>query len=283
MEFINIKKAKFVLDRGFYSKDNVNSMYKSNYKFIISGRNNISLIKDYIEKVRQDIGSVSNYEVEYEIYCLTKKHKWKYPCKTKNDMETSKNKLMYVHVYYDAIKAEQEKKKFAGKLTIAKQAFVDGSCSDSQRELCNKFFITDRKKLVPNQEIINNHVKNFGFFVLLSNHISDAKIVLSIYRNKDIIEKTFYNLKNRLDMKRSKVSSEESLEGKIFVQFIALMYIAYIHQVMLKYQLYKKYSIPLLFDEIDIIEIFQYQNKKTHFSEITKKQLHILECFNTTI
>lgn len=131
-----------------------------------------------------------------------------------------------------------------------------------------------------NQEAIDAHMKKFGYFVLLSNHIADANTGISIYRNKDVVEKTFCNLKNRLDMKRTKVSSEEALEGKLFVQFVALIYISYIHKIMLKNDLYKNYSIASLLDEIDVIEIFNYSGKKIHFSEITKKQHDILRCFD---
>jgi len=38
--------------------------------------------------------------------------------------------------------------------------------------------------------------------------------------------KAFGNLKEQLNMRRNYVSSEESLEGKVFVQFIALIYLS---------------------------------------------------------
>jgi len=64
------------------------------------------------------------------------------------------------------------------------------------------------------------------------------------------------------------------------VQFVALIFISYIHQIMLKNNLYKNYSIQSLMDELDVIEGFDYQNKKFHTGEITKKQLAIFKCFN---
>ena len=126
-------------------------------------------------------------------------------------------------------------------------------------------------------------MQNFGYFVLLSNHTTDADTAISIYRNKDVVEKTFFNLKNRLDMKRTKVSSEELLEGKIFVNFIALIYISYIHKIMSNNNLYKNYSMASLLDEIDVIESYEYHGKKNHVSEITKKQKEILQYFNIVL
>ncbi len=69
-------------------------------------------------------------------------------------------------------------------------------------------------------------------------------------------------------MKRTKVSSEESLEGKIFIQFVALIYISFIHQIMSNNNPYKNYSMASLLDEIDVIEIFEYKGKKIMYLKL---------------
>lgn len=38
-----------------------------------------------------------------------------------------------------------------------------------------------------------------------------------------------------------------------------------------------------MLDELDVIEIFEYSSKKTHFSEITKKQKRLLAYFDITL
>lgn len=136
--------------------------------------------------------------------------------------------------------------------------------------------------------MIKKHVKSFGYFVLLSNQIKDPSIALSIYRNKDLIEKSFGNLKNRLNMRRTAVCSSENLEGKLFVQFIALIYVSYIHKVMKDNHLYKNHTMQTLLDDLDIIERFDYPEHKYHCSEITKSSvifIHVLAltlrtCYN---
>lgn len=287
MNFLGLKKVNFVLDRGFYSADNINSLYRNHHKFVIAGRANAALIKSSIEEMQETIKDFSNYNGEHDIYCLTKESRWKYEYQNRKGEKASSNRLLYIHGYYDGIRAEQEKKAFIKKLKLVEEAFNDDSCSDIQKALFDRYFIlgesNDRISFTHNQAAINAHMKKFGYFVLLSNHITDAGTALSIYRNKDVIEKTFCNLKNRLDMKRTKVSSEECLEGKLFIQFVALIYISYIHQIMLNNNLYKNYSIASLLDEIDVIEIFNYFGKKAHVSEITKKQRDILHCFNINL
>lgn len=48
----------------------------------------------------------------------------------------------------------------------------------------------------------------------------------------DIVEKGFGNLKNRLKFRRMGVSSELSLNGKLFVEFVALIYLSYVKKKM---------------------------------------------------
>ncbi len=55
--------------------------------------------------------------------------------------------------------------------------------------------------------------------------------MLHIYRNKDLIEKAFGNLKERLNLRSTLVFPKENLDGKLFVPFVAL-YLAYIDAAM---------------------------------------------------
>ncbi len=72
-------------------------------------------------------------------------------------------------------------------------------------------------QLTPKQRAIDEAQKNYGYFALISNEIKDPLEALRIYRARDIIEKAFGNLKDRLNMRRTAVSSDESLDGKLFV------------------------------------------------------------------
>ena len=103
--------------------------------------------------------------------------------------------------------------------------------------------------LIHKQEVIDAVKKNSGYFALLSNTVKNPLDALGIYRSKDVIEKAFGNLKERLNMRRTSVSSSENLEGKLFVQFIALIYLSYIEKAMSEKDLHKKYTTQELLDE----------------------------------
>lgn len=56
----------------------------------------------------------------------------------------------------------------------------------------------------------------------------DAFIALHLYRMKDVVEKAFGNIKERLNMRRLLVSNEKGLDGKFFMEFVALILVSYL-------------------------------------------------------
>ena len=55
---------------------------------------------------------------------------------------------------------------------------------------------------------------------------------LNAYRQKDAVEKGFDDFKNDLDMKRRRIHSNAAMEGRIFIQFIALILTTYLKRIM---------------------------------------------------
>lgn len=130
--------------------------------------------------------------------------------------------------------------------------------------------------LTPKQEAIDAAEKNYGYFAMISNGVKDPLEALEIYRSKDVIEKVFGNLKERLNMRAPFVSSEENLGG--IVQFVALIYLSYIKKSMSDqtYQnLFKNYTIQEVLDELDIIECFEQPRRQRRLGEVTKKRITI--------
>ena len=128
--------------------------------------------------------------------------------------------------------------------------------------------------LIPKEEAIRERKKDFGYFALLSNGLKDPVSAIQIYWNKDLIEKSFGNLKERLDMRRMPVASEENLEVKLFIQFIHLMYLSYIKNQMDEHGLFKNFTMQTLLDELDIIETYHYPGYEHHISELTSIALY---------
>ncbi len=128
------------------------------------------------------------------------------------------------------------------------------------------------RKITPKEEVMREEAKNYGYFALLSNEVKDPYEALSLYRSKDIIKKAFGNLKKRLNFRRMQVSSELSLNGKLFVEFVALIYLSYVKKKMQDARLFETWMLQGLLNELDTIELFEAPGHGRILGEVTKKQ-----------
>lgn len=122
-------------------------------------------------------------------------------------------------------------------------------------------------------------MKYYGYFALLTNEIKDPAEALNIYRNKDLAEKAFGNPKEWLNFRRMEVSSELCLDGKIFTEFIALIYLSYIQKTMHDKGLFKDYTLQGVLDELDVIDCYEQPGCALRFGEITKRQQELYSAF----
>ena len=79
------------------------------------------------------------------------------------------------------------------------------------------------------------------------------------------------------------VSSDENLDGKLFVQFVALIFLSYIKKAMSDNDLFKNYTMQDFLDELDIIERFDLPGRRHHVGEMTKKQQKLFELLGFNI
>lgn len=75
------------------------------------------------------------------------------------------------------------------------------------------------------------------------------------------------------------VSSELYLDGKMFTEFIALIYLSYIQKVMHEKGLFSNYTLQGLLDKLDVIDCYEQPGCALRFGEITKRQQALFEAF----
>ncbi|WP_350345786.1 hypothetical protein ABR328_11315 [Lacticaseibacillus paracasei] len=136
------------------------------------------------------------------------------------------------------------------------------------------------RQVTPKDETIKQAKQFCGYWALLTHEKMTASQALHIYRSKDIIEKGFGNIKDRLNGRRLLVSSEKSLNGKIFVQFIGLILVAGVNQVMHSKQLYRQYSLQQLLDRLDEVEQFTAPGRAPKVREVQADQAGIYDSFD---
>ena len=118
------------------------------------------------------------------------------------------------------------------------------------------------------EEAVKQAKRYYGLFTLMTNQAIISREVLTIYHHKDLVKKAFGNLKERLNLRCMLVCSEQSLEGKLFVAFVALIYLSHLKKKMQEATLFKTYSISRLLDKLDVIERFEVPGGVPYIDEI---------------
>jgi len=281
LDILGYSKVKLVMDRGFYSEDNINALFKKHFKFLIAGKISLSFTQQNLEPLYEEFRSWDHFNETYELYCHTVQAEWNYRQHRpyKRDI-ISEFRRIYVHYYYNIDKAAEEEKAFNHRLLVLKRELESGKRVPAHENRYRRFFdikTTPQRgtKATIKAEAVAREKRYFGFFVLLSNEKMDAVTALQLYRNKDLVEKAFGNLKERLNMRRTLVSSEQGLEGKLFVEFIALIYLSYIKKQMQDSWLFKDHTLQSALDNLDVIECFESPGQKLLVGEILEKQQEI--------
>lgn len=278
LEILGYSKVKLVMDRGFYSEHNINCLYQNHVKFLVSAKMSLNFIRNELDAIYDTFRSFDYYNDNYALYCRTVRTSWSYtqkrPYKSDNLKESRR---IYIHFYYNIDQAANDEKDFDRKLISLKQELESGERLQQHEKLYQQYFTwkTTPKRgtlVTVRQESVIDAKRYFGFFTLITNETMDAVTALELYRNKDVVEKAFGNLKERLNMRRTLVSSEQSLDGKLFIQFVALIYLSYIKKKMQEEDIFKKYSITDLLDKLDVIECFEQPGKVLRVGEMVEKQ-----------
>jgi transposase len=284
-DVLGFPKAKLVMDRGFYSEKNINGLFKERVKFLIGVKNNLKFIRRELDGVRHKIRSFENYSEKHSLYAYTIRTNWEYKQEFPRKGKILEKRRLYIHFYFDIERAAEEEAKLDIKLSMLYQDLISEQRNPKQEKPYEKYFHIKTTPKRGTQAILKDDVvalekQQFGYFALIGNVTLNAVEALDVYRTKDVIEKAFGNLKERLGMRRLRVSTEKSLEGKLFVQFIALIYLSFIKTKMKDTGLFKKFTLQKALDQLDLIESFGSLGHKMHVGELSEKQLNIFKAFD---
>ena len=286
LDILGFSKVKLVMDRGFYSEDNINALFKEHLKFMISVKMSLAFIRKELDAIYDGFRSFEYYTEKYELYCHTVQTEWQYTQHRPYKGDTlSEARRIYIHFYYNIDKAAEDEKAFDRKLIALRHELESGKRVPEHEKLYKMYFETKNTPkrgitVTVNETAVLRAKRYYGFFALLTNETMDAISALELYRNKDVVERAFGNLKERLNMRRTLVSSEQSLDGKLFVEFVALIYLSYIKKQMQDTDLFNSYTLQGALDKLDVIECFEEPGQKLRVGELLEKQKEIYNCLD---
>lgn len=275
----------FILDRGYFSKANLEYMEKNGYSFLIM----VKGMKDFIrESVIENQGSFENsrgkYIDRYDLYGTTVRHLlYEEDAKKRN-----------IHIYYSDGKAYGEKQEIKQKIRRLKK-YLDGcvgkECVAFGTEVMKYFYLNFEKdgktlKLAEeNTSAVEKELSLAGYFAIVSSENMTAREAIELYKSRDASEKLFRSDKSYLGNKSMRVYSDEALSSKVFIQFIALILRSRIYialkeksEKMLKRPNYL--TVPAALKELEkIVMIRQLDGVYRLDHAVTATQKTILDAF----
>lgn len=238
-------------------------------------------VREELESIYSHFRNLDHYNEAYELYCDTVQTKWEYSQERpyKGDVLVEPRRI-YIHYYYNIEKAADEEKAFDRKLLKLRRELENNERNPKHEAQYKEYFevkTTPKRgtKAIVKEEAVQQVKGYVGFFALMTNETMDAITALEVYRNKDLVDKGFQNLKDRLNLRRTLVSSEQSLDGKLFVEFLALIYHAYLKKQMQDAHLFKEYTLQEMIDKLDVIECFEKPGRHIQMGELLEKQKNI--------
>ena len=286
LDILGYSNVKLVMDRGFYSEMNINQLFQYHEKFIMAARCTLAFVHERIKCWHETIKDLNCYDEASCLYYRSEIISWQYSQKRpyKKDLLTAKRR-MYLHVFFNSEKAADQEKAFNAKLLKMQRELKNNECKKSHEKAYQKFFTVKKIRgkitvVAIKQDAVKTARECHGYFALVTNEIKDPIQALQIYRTKDVVEKAFGNIKERLNCRRLLVSSEASLNGKLFVEFLALIIISYIHKKMQVKELYKTYTMIELLDELELVQSFCEPGRAPIVGEVLKKQCDIYEALD---
>jgi len=109
----SVSESQIVMDRGFYSEDNINGLYREHIKFLVGVKLSLSFIRKTMDDIYDQIRFSTNYDEALNTYGYTHTSEWDYRQERpyKGDVLKDKRRI-YIHYYYSIDKGADDEVAF---------------------------------------------------------------------------------------------------------------------------------------------------------------------------
>ena len=277
------KKIGFILDRGYFSKDNIRYIDENGYTFIIMCKGCKTLVSSL---VLQRCGTFETKRESairaYKVYGIT----------TTAKLYEDDTEERYFHIYYNPSKQAAEREHLEQRIEKLRQ-FMDKHIGKEEKfgKTYQQYFHLhyDRKGRFrgadERTDVIETELQLCGYFCIITSEKMTATQALVQYKGRDISEKLFRSDKTFIGSRSERVQSSQSMSSKIFIEFVALIVRNRIYNLlkeqMIRMETKQKYmTVPAAIRELEKIEMVRRNNgvyKLDH--AVTKTQKIILSSF----
>ena len=216
------KKVGFILDRGYFSRENIEYMDKCGYDFVIMVKGMSNLVNSLILEHRGTFeGSRSCSIRKYGVYGTTVKRK----------LYVTDEKDRYFHIYHSNGKQAAETEQVEVKIEKLTKFLREqqGKVYEPGERIQEYFepFISEKDGVFlfakEKEDVIEREIALCGYFVIVTSQKMTAAEAIELYKSRDASEKLFLSDKSFLGNRSMRTYTDESTSAKTFIEFAALI------------------------------------------------------------
>jgi transposase len=283
LEWLDLDQTLFVMDRGFYSASNLASITDTSLKFLLPLPRTVTLFSDLVAQYRHALTKLTtSFLFHADVLCHL-------PV-----MTTVGQIPLSAHLFFDPHTHSEQSLRFLKRLweaEVSAQRKTFQRPQEARRYLSKQvkgaaqFFRLRQEaghiELSRKPNTLTQHMANMGVTIFLTNHAGlEREQILTVYRQKDFLEKIFDVLKNEFDGKRLRSGSKDVVEGRLFLKFLSLIVHSALRNTMREQQLLTQYSVREMLYELRKLRLVEMSNGKRVLTELSKRQKNIFKKFD---
>jgi transposase len=273
---LDIEAVCFVMDRGFPTTANMEYMRSEGHSFIAAVENRTKAFKAAIAEKGPGMVISENRLDDFTVFGTSVKGYYY-------------GILSTLHIYFDHGRLHDQTNDIYTKIKNEEEELKQKiSLSNNEIKKYKKHFIINKNKdgesfsWSRNHKAITEFMKDCGYFCILTNSELSSRDVYLIYKNRGIIEESFDEIKNYIDMKRLRTHNDGTTDGKIFCAFLCLIIRLYLQKTLSEWMREHKFTTKRVLRDIGKIQAIIGKNGARVLNPLTKKQREILAAFGAT-
>jgi transposase len=270
---LGLKNLSLVLDRGFYTNDNILKLKNLDYEYIIPVPKSRILYRQLLDRHKHEIERPSNRFVGQS---------GKFVFGKAFPTEISGNRVV-AHIFFNTERCsiekneiffkiednmkllEENKKTKSIAISRSLKQYHSITMAGSSKEPCILEFSEDEDKILYAME-------NCGYLIFITSNPSlSSNLVYNIYGVRHKVEKSFGMLKNNEELERLRTKNTITTEGEIFVGFIAHIVRTLLFNKIKQYDKIRKNSLKTLIKELNNLYLY-CQDDTSYLNTMTKEQ-----------
>lgn len=214
------RNVGFILDRGYFSKDNIRFLDENGYSFVLMVKGLGKLVSELVLSRRGTFECSRSCDIrEYKAYGITVKAK----------LYAEDARERYFHIYHGTGREHAEREQIEIRMErmaklLRQHEGEEYAVCDCWKRYCDLHY-DGRKFLFAREksEAVERELELCGYFCIVTSEEMTAREALTLYKSRDDSEKLFRGDKSYLGDRTMRVHADESTSAKLFIEFVALI------------------------------------------------------------